>query len=148
MAIFAICCLKCAEIPICIVVFEPQPRFATNGPQKNSNFLYFAKHRLIVKSNVLLQPPSWPKIVFYLFWNQKNIDLEQKHNFKSGKTKIIKRIWKRKHDRKPKKKRKGTITKKKCVIEYFDAVLFIKQKQRRQKNKERDKRKEPKESKK
>ena len=36
--------------------------------------------------------------------------------------------------------------KKSFVIEYFDAVLFMKQKPRRNKKKERDKNKEPKES--
>ena len=45
------------------------------------------KKTQIHKKNVVLQPPSWPNIgVFQLvFFETKNIDVEQKHNLKSGK---------------------------------------------------------------
>ena len=71
--------------------------------KQNDNFSYFAKHRFI-KQTVLLQPPFWPKIgVFQLgFFETKNIDVEQKHNLKSGESKDKKNISKRKQDRKPK----------------------------------------------
>ena len=74
--------------------------------------------------------------------------LNKKHNLKSGKknNKDEKGISKRKEDRKPKKDKQ--LTKENFVVEYFDVVLFMKQKQRRKKRKERDKNKEAKESKK
>ena len=59
------------------------------------------------KKKLLLHPPSWPKIgVFqFVFFETKNIDVEQKHNIKSRKTKIRKGISMRKQDRKPKKEK-------------------------------------------
>ena len=61
------------------IVFLKQPKFAKKWPQKNDNFSHFAKNRFI-KKNVLLQPPSWPKIgVFELvLFETKYIDVEQK----------------------------------------------------------------------
>ena len=91
-------------------------------------------------------PPLDQNLVFFQHvFETKNIDVEQKHNLTSRKAKIRKGIKEKTRQETP--KREG-IDKKHIVIEYFDVVLFVKQKQRRQKNKERDKNKEPKESKK
>ena len=67
-------------MPIFIVFFEKQPKNCQKKtPQKNDNFSHFAKHRLIKKKPVMLQPPFWPKIgVFELgFFETKNNDVEQ-----------------------------------------------------------------------
>ena len=95
-----------------------------------------------------MQPPFSPKIVVFQlgFFETKNIDVEQKHNLKSGNSKDKKKGFETKKDRKPKKEKR--LMKKNVAIEYFDVVPFMKQKQRRKKRKERDKNKEPKESKK
>ena len=80
-----------------------------------------------------------------MFFETNNINVEQKHNSKSGKkAKIRERNFKEK-TRQETQKEKG-VMKKHFAIQYFDVVPFMKQKQRRQKNKERDKNKEPKES--
>ena len=113
-----------------IVFCEHQPKF-TPPPQKKVHVLQSTGS---YKKTVLLQPPSWPKIgVFQLvFSGTNNIDAEQKHNLKSGKNKDKKKgISKRKQDRR--------IDEKSFAIESFDVVPFVKQKQRTQKNKERDK---------
>ena len=82
------CFLKSAEIPIFIVFFWTSTKICPkNGPQKNDNFSHSAKHR-VIKKPVLLQPPFWLKIgVFstWFFFETKNNDVEQKHNFKSAK---------------------------------------------------------------
>ena len=55
--------------------------------KKNDNFSHFAKHRFKKnKKTVLLQPPFDQNWCFStLFFEAKNIDVEQKHNLKSGK---------------------------------------------------------------
>ena len=70
----------------------------------------WAWHRFI-KKTVLLQPPFWPKVgVFFQLWffETKNIDVEQKHNLKSGKkkAKIRKRDWKEKARQETKKEKR------------------------------------------
>ena len=56
--------------------------------------------------------------------------LNKKHSLKSGKNKVQqKRISKR--NKTGNKKEKG-LMKQNCAIEYFDVVLFMKRKQRRQ----------------
>ena len=95
-----------------------------------------------------MQPPFWPNIgVFFQLgsFETKNIDVEQGRNLKSEK----KRKKIREKDLKEKTKT-GTGNPKKeglmkqVAIEDFDVVPFMKQKQRRQKNKEGDQNKEPK----
>ena len=72
----------------------------------------------------------------------------RKHNLKSGKkNKDKKKGLERENKTGNNKKEKG-LMKKSFVIEYFDVVPFIEQKQRTKKRKERDKNNEPKESKK
>ena len=70
--------------------------------------------------------------------------LNKEHILKSGKTKIRKRDFKEITRQETNRR----IDEKNFVIEYFDVVLFMKQNQRRKKNKERDTKKEPQESKK
>ena len=68
----------------------------------------------------------------------KNNDVEQKHNLKSAKKiKIRQRDFKEKRRQETKEEKR--LMKENFVIEYFDVVLFLKQKQRRKKRKERDK---------
>ena len=95
-----------------------------------------------------MQPPFSPKIVVFQlgFFETKNIDVEQKHNLKSGNSKDKKKGFETKKTEN--KKREKRLMKKNVAMEYFDVVPFMKQKQRRKKRKERDKNKEPKESKK
>ena len=76
----------------------------------------------------------------------KNLEVEQKTNLKSGKSKDKKKEIETKKGRKLKKEK--ILMKNKLAIVYFDVVPFMKEKQRRKKNKERDQNKEPKESKK
>ena len=108
-------------------------------PPKNDNFSHFATHRLI-KKNALLQLPSWPTICFFtcLFWNQK-IDVEQKHNLKSGKGKIEKGIWKRKQDRKLKKKRKDWWKKKLCTWIFWCCSFHETKTKKKEKERKRQK---------
>ena len=74
--------------------------------------------------------------------------LNKKPNLKSGKkTKIRKGDLKEKRREETNQNEKGLMNKN-FVIEYFDVVLVMKQKQRRNQKKERDKNKKPKESKK
>ena len=76
-------------------VFEHQPKFSKQGPKKNDNFSDFAKHRLF--KNILLQPPSWPKIGVFQIFERKNIDAEQETQLKTReKTKIRERDLKEK----------------------------------------------------
>ena len=72
--------------------------------------------------------------------------LNKKHNLKSGKIKDMKKVSIQRETRQETKKEK-LLMKGNFAIEYFDVVLFMKQKQRRKKRKERDKNKEAKESK-
>ena len=69
--------------------------------------------------------------------------LNKKHNLKSGNSKDTKKGFERQTRQETREKEK-ILMKKKCAIEYFDVVPFMKQKQRRKKRKERDKNKEPK----
>ena len=79
-----------------IVFFEHQPKIAKKW-QKNDNFWHFAKHRLI-KNTVLLQPPCWPKVLFFELFvlKPKTLMLNKKHNLKSGNSKDKKRNLKQK----------------------------------------------------
>ena len=76
------------------------------------------------------------------FLKLKNIHIEQE----AQKTKIIKRDLKEKTRQETKTRER--IDETNFVIEYFDVVLFMKQKPRIKRDKERGKNKEPKESKK
>ena len=70
--------------------------------------------------------------------------LNKKQNLKSGKkTKIRKGNLKEKRREETNKNEKGLMNKN-FVIEYFDVVLFMKQKQRRKKKEKRDKNKKQK----
>ena len=70
--------------------------------------------------------------------------LNKKQNLKSGtKAKIRKGDLKEKRREETNKNEKGLMNKN-FVIEYFDVVLFMKQKQRRNQKKERDKKQETK----
>ena len=80
------------------------------------------------------------------FLKLKTFMFNKKHNLKSGKAKIRKRDFKEKTRQETPQKRKDW-WQTSFVIEYFDVVLFMKQKQVRKKNKETDKNKELKESK-
>ena len=130
-------------------VFWTSPKICPKkGHQKNDNFSHFPKHRLI-KKTVLLQPPFWPKNVFFfkLFvWKSKTLMLNKKHNLKSGNSKDKKKELETKKDRKPKKREK--IDEDKTCNLIFWCCSFHERKQRRKRKKERDKNKEPKESKK
>ena len=82
--------LNCANIPIFTVSFENQQKLAKHGPQ-NDNFSHFAKHRLLKEKPLCCTPPPPTKNgVFQLASLKKNIEVEQKTNLKSGKTKIRK----------------------------------------------------------
>ena len=74
-----------------------------------------------------------------LHFLKKNIDVEQKTKLKSEKkAKIRKGDLKEKRREETNKIEKGLMNKN-FVIEYFDVVPFMKQKQRRNQKKERDK---------
>ena len=66
--------------------------------KKNDNFWHFAKHRLIKKKPVLLQPPFDQKMFFLKFFvlKPKTFMLNRKHNLKSGKSKDKKKELERK----------------------------------------------------
>ena len=81
-----------------------------------------------------------------LFFETKNIDVEQKHNLNSRKSKEKKKGFQR-ENKTGNQKQEKRFQEKTVAIEYFDVVLFMKQKQRRKKMKEREKDKEQKESK-
>ena len=83
-------------------------------------------------------PPD-QKLVFrkLVSFETQNIDVEQKHNLKSGKIKDEKGFeWQ--HKTGNPKKEKG-LMKTKCVVEYFDVVPFMKQKA---KNKEKERKRQ------
>ena len=111
---------------------------------KNDNFSHFAKHRLFKKPQCC-NPPLDPKLVCFFFIKKRNIDVEQKTNFKIRENKDKERGFR---EIKEETKKEKELMKINCVIEYIDVVLFMKQKQTRNKKKERDKNKEPKENKK
>ena len=71
----------------------------------------------------------------------KNLDVEQKHNLKSGNSKDKRKGFETKNKKETKKRERISG---KIAIEYFDVVLFMKQKQRRKERKERDKNQETK----
>ena len=73
-----------------------------------------------------------------MFFETKNIDVEQKHNLKSGKSKDKKGIGKKKQDRKP-KERENISGKQKIAIENVHVVLFMKQSKEERKMKKRQK---------
>ena len=79
------------------------------------------------------------------FLETKNIDVEEKHNLKSGSNKDKEKGFETKTRQETRTREK--LMKKNVAIEYFDGVPFMKQKQRRKTRKEKDKSKEPKESK-
>ena len=82
---------------------------------------------------------------FNFFFETKNNDVEEKHNLKSAKkSKDKKKGFQR--EKKTGNQKREILMKENFVIEYFDVVLFMRQKQRRKKRKERDKNKEAKES--
>ena len=58
------------------------------GQQKNDNFLHFAKHKLIKKKRFVATPLFTKNCCFSTwFFETKNIDVERKHNLKSGNSK-------------------------------------------------------------
>ena len=63
--------------------------------------------------------------------------LNKKHNLKSGNSKDKRKGFETKNKKETKTRER--ISGKKIAIEYFDVVLFMKQKQRRKEIKERDK---------
>ena len=146
MVIFLSFCFKNVHKYLFYGAFQTSTKICPKKEQKNDNFSHFVKHRLPKK--VVLQLPFWPTIgVFQLvFFETKNIRVEQKHNWKSGKIKDKKGISKRRQDRKQKKTQDWWI--KTLQLNIWMLVFFMKQKQRRQKKKAREKKKEPKESKK
>ena len=73
--------------------------------------------------------------------------LNKKHNSKSGNSKDKKKGFERKNKTENQTKEK-ILMKKKCAIEYFDVVLFMKQKQRRKKNEKETKTRNQKKAKK
>ena len=85
--------------------FEEQPKFAKKCPPQNDNFSQFAKHRFITKKT-FVATPLLPKIgVFQLgFFETKNIDVEQKHNLKPGKSKDKKQGFENKKRQETKEK--------------------------------------------
>ena len=68
--------------------------------------------------------------------------LNKKHNLKSGNSKDKRKGFATKNKKETKKRER--ISGKKNAIEYFDVVLFMKQKQRRKERKDRDKNQETK----
>ena len=75
--VFLFFALKCAEIPIFIVLLNINQNRPKTWAKKNDNFSHFAKHRFI--KNVMLQPPFDQNLVFFNFdFSTKNIDVEQK----------------------------------------------------------------------
>ena len=98
--------------------FEHQPKFGKKrGKKKNDNFSHFAKHRFIKK-------PRFVAICFFCFFfcafqfvlfETKNIDVEQKHNLRSGKSKDKKKGFEtEKQDRKPKERENISGKKRNC----------------------------------
>ena len=84
----------------------------------------------------------------FVLFETKNIDVEQKHNLKSGKSKDKKKGFEtEKQDRKP-KERKNISGKKEIAIENVHVVLFMKEKQRRKKNEKETKTRNKKKAKK
>ena len=130
-------------MPIFIVFFELQPKFAKkNGPKKNDNFSHFAKHRFI-KKPVLLQPPFWPKIgVFQLgFLKPKTMMLNKNITQNQQKNKDKKRDFKE-------KRRQENIDEGKLCNWIFWCCSFHETKAEKKEKERRDKNKEAKESKK
>ena len=122
---------------------------------KNDNFSHFAKHRLLEKP-FCCNPPFDQKLARFqlVFFETKNIDVEQKHNWKSGKTKIKKGLERKKQDRKPKKDT-GLIKKKLCNSIFWCCSFSQnkskdnrKKKKRKIRNQKKTKRKDKKEERK
>ena len=99
---------KCAEIPIFTVLFEHQPNFARKWAQKRITFRILQNTGY--KKNVLLQPPTWPKIGVFFFslsflkekhwcWPKTQLKTRKKERQEKG-------IWKTKEDRKPPQNRR------------------------------------------
>ena len=102
--------------------------------KKNDNFSHFAKHRFIKKNRYVATPLFLKKCVFLNLHSLKpNTDVEQKTKLKiRKKAKIRKGTLQEKRREETNKNEKG-LMKKNFLIEYFDVVLFKKQKHRRKK---------------
>ena len=122
--------------------FEHHPKIAKKWTQKNDNFSHFAKHRLIKKTR-FVAPLLTQKFLFFKLcvWKSKTLMLNKKHNLKSGNSKDKRKGFETKNKKETKKRERISG---KNAIEYFDVVLFMKQKQRRKERKERDKNQETK----
>ena len=119
------CFLRSAEIPIFIVFFEPQTKFAKKKPPPKTITFPFLQNKGSWKKPFCCNPPFYQKLVFFnlVFFETKNKDVEQKHNFKSAKKqREEKGISKRKEDRKPKKRKYWW--RKTLYINLSDAVSF------------------------
>ena len=95
-----------------------------NDPQKNDNFSDFAKQRVIKKNRFVATPLLTKNWCFQLvFFETKNKDVEQKHNFKSAKkTKRRKRGFKEKRRQETKKEKR--LMKKNFVHQSFWCCSF------------------------
>ena len=101
---------------------------AKNGP-KNDNSSHFAKHKLF-KKPLCYNPPLDQKLVLFelAFLKRKTLMLNKKPNLKAGKNKDKKRGSERRKKRAKPEKEKGLMNKN-FVIECFDVLLCMKQKQ-------------------
>ena len=107
----------------------------------------FCKHWLF-RNHFVATPsftPNWC-LIRYLFWKDKNIDVEQKTQLKVRKTKTRKRDLKDK-TRQETKETERIDENNTFQFNTFEVVLFMEQKQRYKAKKQRDKNKEAKSSK-
>ena len=121
-----------------ILFFEHHPKLDPKRAKKNDNFWHFAKHRFIKKTFVAT-PLLTKQLCFLKLFvlKPKTIMLNKNITQNQGDNKDKKKGFERKSKTGNQKKRKDW--RKQIAIEYFDVVLFVKQKQRRNNRKKRQK---------
>ena len=145
--IFVIFCLLCADVPILQCFLNFNHNLQQKKAPQNDNFFIFCKTQ-VEKERFVATPSLDQNLVFFIFYfcfETKNIDVEQKHNLKSGKQNKDKHKGLERENKtgKPKQER----TDEKNVIEHLHVVPFMKQNKEERKG-QKNKSKEPKENKK
>ena len=119
----------CAEIPILLCFLNINQTLPRKGPQ-NDSFSDFTEHRLLKRPHFVATPlltKTWCRSTC-VFFETNNIDVEQKHNWKSKKDKKKGFQWENKKGNK-----KDTGLMKKTLQMNLLMLFLLKQKQRRQK---------------
>ena len=75
--------LNCVQIPIFTVLFWTSSNFCPKWAKKTITF-HILQNTGYSKRKFSCNPQLHQKLVFYIFWKIKNIDVDQKHNLRKG----------------------------------------------------------------